>query len=168
MTEKERIVENLQKILLNEQALSKQDFTTKIVNIYSTVVNHLTAILLFPNNQEVNHWKREIYDNFSRFTKLKSTNKFPNAEQFMKYGIDDCFEDLDYHMKDIILSVYNKETDQDLMNIKELKNIDIDKIRDLIKEYFIWCINNVSRKDGTINRQDAYNKINEIMQKCNS
>ena len=50
MTEKEKILEELTKYVLQEMALSKKELISKLLDLAPIVIEHLILIMLYPNN----------------------------------------------------------------------------------------------------------------------
>lgn len=164
MTEKEKIIEMLTKNILVEMAIPRSEFRDNLKNAYPIVIKHLILIITQPNNQELNHWKGEIYGNFSRFEKLKYSKKYPTKQDFMDCGMETCYEHIMDQLDSYIIEVYSRELKKDVFKISDINmNINVEKLKQLIIEYFEWCIDNMNNKTGLIDKLSAYNKMDDLI-----
>ncbi len=64
-------------------ALSRynKDIFSKLADSSENVIDHLIKIVLWPNMQEQNHWKKEVWNLIRSVPKLKSSNRFPTYSQ---------------------------------------------------------------------------------------
>lgn len=159
MTYRDKLVEEWQKQLLLEMAITKKDFFLKLEGIYEIVTEHLILALLDRNNINYTHWCEEIYGNFGRFLKLKyKHNRYPTAQDFKEVFIDTWFECLDDRLESYIKEAFEMEE----CKCPDLDKNTIDKLRNNIKEYINWIITNVNPNTGEVDKSQAYNKIDTL------
>lgn len=159
MTYKEHLIEEWQRCLLLEMAITRRDFFLKLEAIYEIVTEHLILALINSTDENYNHWCAEIYGNFGRFLKLKyKHNKYPVAEDFKEVFLDTWFECLDDRLESYIVEAYEKEQ-------KEPPKLDqnkIDILRINIKAYLNWVITHVNSQTGEVDKTQAYKKLKEL------
>ncbi|MGN1031949.1 MAG: hypothetical protein ACI4PU_00665 [Intestinibacter sp.] len=159
MTYKEQLIEEWQKQLLLEMAITRRDFFLKLEAVYETVTEHLILALVNKEDENYNHWCSEIYGNFGRFLKLKYRhNKYPTAEDFKEVFLDTWFECLDDRLESYIEEAYEREEKE----TPELNPDQIKKLRNNIKSYLNWVITNVNPQTGEVNKSQAYKKLKEL------
>ena len=164
MTEKEKILEELRKRMLTEMAIPRSQFRDYIMSKYPVVIKHLILCLTQPNHTAVNHWKSEIYGNFSSFDKLKYTKKYPTTQDFLDCGMETCFENIEDKMEYYIIKAYSEEDDVTYFNLQDIDlKINIDKLIVSITDYFNWLINNVNLETGVVDKYGVYTKIEDLM-----
>ena len=172
MTEKERIVEEIQKrlIKLNEMAITRSDFKDNIDKGMKISLLHLILCMVLCKDPEYNHWKGEIYGNFSRFKKLKYSNQYPSLQNFLDCGMETWFESIEDQLDSYIIEAFSKELDQDILNLKDIPyNIDVKKLSKYIKTYYEFTLNNiVESKRGLLNKSEAYKEIDRLVKEYNS
>ena len=167
MTEKEKIIEELTKYMLQEMAISKKDLINRLLDIAPIVIEHLILIMLYPNNYELNHWKGEIKGNSSRYYKLKHNNKYPTFKDLSKEYLQTIYETVDDQLVYYIQEAYRKESN----NIDQLilvKEINIDKIKDLIKRYFTTICQNINKDNGLVDNSLIDSLLDNIIKEYNS
>ena len=154
--------------ILNE---SKQNLTemaeklSKIIdnlnNLTQPVINHLILCLLFSDNQNINHWKKEVYNFIYKLPKDSRTNKYPKFNTLKKFAIDNWADTLDNNLNVYIDNIVEDE------NLIKPNNIDNNKLASLILAYFIWLYQNLS-EFGIMQRSDVYNYINNLIKEYNT
>lgn len=134
-------------------ARSNTDTFRKIEDASEEIVVHLIKVLLFPDVQERNHWKKEIWSFLPRISKLKSTNKFPTYKQIYK-SLWNSYEDVIF---DYIPGI--------LEDIEELP-ITVDRrcVYYAIQEYMKWLATELSQK-GIVSNTAVSTKIEHIQTK---
>ena len=168
MTEKEKIIEESKKRLLTEMAIPRSQFVENLQTQVLVVINHLILCLTQPNSQDLNHWKGEIYGNFSKFDKLKYSKKYPTEQDFLDCGMENWFERIEDKMDSYIIDIYSEELQKDIFKIEEINlDINIEKLKICICNYLTWAIQNMNPDTGVINKLSAYNKIDEIIKEYN-
>ena len=166
MTERERILDELEKQMLLEMSITRRDFYDDLKSIHEIITIHLILIMLFPTNDEYNHWCGEICGKFQRFYRLKyKNNKYPTKEDFEEVFINTWYECLDDRLEAYIYDAYKKENlDVDLIPLRDIK---LDLLRSNIKYYIDWVISNVDSKTGTIDEISAMHVLHKITKMYN-
>ena len=110
---------------------SKKDEGNQIEEGTAQIIEHLIKLYLYPDNQSVNHWRREIPRFLNRVHTLKKTGKYPKPQFIMDYtwGIHSKYFD---RYLDSIIKEYGESTYE--------TNISV--MRENIIHYFEWlaCI----------------------------
>lgn len=132
---------------------STKDTYEKIKDQAENITEHLIKVFLWPNVQEVNHWKKEIYASLYRSPKLKTNNKFPKYEALM-YCTWDTTEDVIY------------EWSQGIMNgmVETPIQFEYPYLRSAIHDYYDWLCRNLS-STGLVTPKGVYSKIEELQGK---
>lgn len=112
---------------------------------------HLLKLLMYPDAQERNHWKQEIYAFLHKVPKLKKTNKWP--EQEFIFEAVSVYDDV---VDNLILEVQDEE--EQLTPI----NIDVVKAQQVLIEYHSWIAQELSQY-GILRRQSVYDKLDELV-----
>ena len=167
MTEKEKILEELSKYLLTEMAVSKQKLINDLIDLIPIVIQHLILIMLFPQNQEINHWKGEIKGNTFKYRKMKHNKKYPTYDDLNGDYLQTVYEEVDDQLEADISEAYRKE-DKHLDYYIALKNIKLDLMRTLIKSYFEFVCKNINPKNGIVDETLISNKLDDIIKQYNS
>lgn len=134
-------------------ARSNADTFRKIEDASEEIIVHLIKVFLFPNVQERNHWKKEIWSFLPRISKLKSTNKFPTDKQLCK-ALWNSYEDVIFDYIPVILE-----------DMEELPiTIDRKCIYYAIQDYMKWLATELSQK-GIVSNTAVSIKIESIQNK---
>ena len=166
MTEKEKIIDELSKVILKEMALSKKDLINKLLDVAPIVIEHLILIMLYPNNNEINHWKGEIKGNSSRYYKLKHNNKYPTYKDLSGNYLQTIYETVDDQLLYYIEEIYRKES-KALSKLIPFNQIKLDKMKELIKLYFNTVCQNINSKNGLVDSSLIYNTLDNISKEYN-
>lgn len=167
MTEKEKIIEELTEYVLQEMALSKKDLINKLLDTAPIIIEHLILIMLYPKNQELNHWKDEIKGNSSRFYKLKHNNKYPTYKDLSKDYLRTVYETIDDQLVYYIEEAYRKEYDN-IGKLISIKKIDMNKMKYYIKMYFTMICQNINKDTGLVDSKLINTYLNNIIRDYNS
>lgn len=166
MTEKEKILEELTKYILQEMALSKKALISKLLDLAPIVIEHLILIMLYPENSELNHWKGEIKGNSSKYYKLKQNNKYPTYDDLSGDYLQTIYETVDDQLAYYIDEAYRKES-ENLPKYISIKNIKLDKMKELIKTYFTTICKNIDKNTGIVDSNLIYKLLDDIITKYN-
>ena len=132
---------------------STKDTYEKIKDQAENTTEHLIKIFLWPNVQEANHWKREVYASLHRAPKLKTNNKFPKYDALM-YCTWDTTEDVIYEWSQGIV---------DGMAETPIE-FEYSSLRSAIHSYYDWLCRNLS-STGLVTPAGVYSKIEELQNK---
>ena len=72
---------------------SRTNIYDKLADNSENVIDHLIKVFLWPDAQEQNHWKQEIWNFIRSVPKLKSSNKFPPYKKIRR-EIWNSYEDV--------------------------------------------------------------------------
>lgn len=123
MIEKEEILEELTKYILQEMTLSKKALISKLLDLAPVIIEHLILIMLYPENNELNHWKGEIKGNSSKYYKLKQNNKYPTYDDLSGDYLQTIYETVDDQLAYYIDEAYRKESENLPKYIYQLKTL---------------------------------------------
>lgn len=114
------------------------------------IIEHIIKLCLYPNNESVNHWKREVWAAIHVVQKQKRTNKFPSSKFIFEatWGTDGDM--LDQFIQ-IVMSEYSK-VEYDLVSIQSC----------CIK-YFTWLSKKLAAY-GFVTNQDASDILDDILE----
>lgn len=160
MTQKEKIIEELQKQLLIEMAKSKQKLNDDLIDLLPIIIEHLILIMLYPNNIELDHWKGEIKGNSSKYSMLKHNKKYPTKNDLTDY-LQEANETVNNQLEWYIGEAYRKEANLDY--IFKLNEINLNLMKKLILNYINYVCENINSKTGLVDENLIYNKLNEII-----
>ena len=132
---------------------TNKDAYEKIKDQAENVTYHLIKIFLWPEVQEVPHWKKEVYASLFRVPKLKVNNKFPKFNTLM-YCTWDTTEDVIYEWSQGIMDAMKEDP----------VPFDHDQLRSAIHEYYEWLCRGLS-KIGVVEPSKIYTKIEELQSK---
>lgn len=162
MTYKEKQVEAWKKLLLLEMAITRSDFFINLSNLSDIVTEHLVLIFTQPDSVDFSHWCGEVYANFSTFPKLKYRhNKYPTAQHMKSVYIDTWFESLDDQLEFYIDLAYTKENQP----MPQLSRSQLDTLRNQIKQFIDFIINNINPENGRVDKSAIYDKLSQLARK---
>lgn len=138
------------KVYIRAMGTPRSEIRHELTHASGELTEHLIKVYLYPNAQERNHWKTEIYSFLPRCPKLKSTNKFPESE-FILECISAYLDQLEEMMYFVIDE--NNEIDPERYNAEELEN--------MVVQYFSWLAEQLSAR-GNVHSKSVYGKLDEI------
>ena len=115
------------------------------------VALHLIKLAIYPDAQERNHWKQEVYAFLHKVPKFKKTNKWP--EQEFIFEALSVYDDV---VDNLVLEVYD---DEESLTPSEVPT---KKLEDMLVTYHAWAAHELS-KNGILRRQEVYDKIDELL-----
>lgn len=115
------------------------------------VDEHIVKLLLLPDCQEANHWKREIASFIDHVNKIKNTNKWPDAKFLKK-----CLSTHNDAADALLYKVSGDLTDANQRLISE------EDIVEALEAYQDWLSRELSLH-GAIHYSDAYSVLDEIV-----
>ena len=162
----DKLEEELTKYILQEMALSKKALISKLLDLAPVVIEHLILIMLYPENNELNHWKGEIKGNSSKYYKLKQSNKYPTYDDLSGDYLQTIYETVDDQLVYYIDEAYRKES-ENLPKYISIKNIKLDKMKELIKTYFTTICKNIDKNTGIVDSNLIYKLLDDIITEYN-
>lgn len=132
---------------------STRDTYEKIKDQAENTTEHLIKVFLWPNVQEINPWKREVYASLHRAPKSKTNNRFPKYDALM-YCTWDTTEDVIYEWSQGIID-----------GMTEIPiEFEYSSLRSAIHDYYDWLCRNLS-STGLVTPAGVYSKIEELQTK---
>ena len=115
------------------------------------IVVHLTKLMIYPEAQQANHWKQEIYSFLNNVPKLKGSKKYP-SKSFIFNAISVYVDTID----SIKWQLQYDESD--------LTQLDIDDavIEKKATRYLDWLATELSQK-GAVQSVQVYNMLDKII-----
>lgn len=127
-----------------------KEVMSKLADRGEVVVDHLIKVFLWPNSQEYNHWKQEVWSNLNRVSKLKTTNRFPTSSQIYN-AIWDAVGD----MIPELAKLWIDEIDESPIAF-DFKNLEY-----AIHDYLIYLSKELST-NGIITSNKVYSKLDVL------
>lgn len=112
---------------------------------------HIIKLLLYPEAQEYNHWKREIVKFLQDVDLLKGRNKWPSKKLLLKA--------LETHND--ILDTYRWQVQNDERELTP-RNVNPSVIKRSIETYQVWLATELSM-NGAIDRYSAFDVLDQIV-----
>lgn len=138
----------------SEFAVSLSELKSDLRGRYmTTCIEHLVKLAVLNSPRNINHWRSEVYAAVHSINKLKKDNKYPKASVIFDTVWNAYGDDLD---KFIDTAIKEEPNEKMKSNIK-----DADDIIKPVYNYVMWLSLELS-KHGKINRQDCFNKLEEI------
>ena len=115
------------------------------------ILEHIIKLVEYPEAQETNHWKQEIFGFLNEVRKLRGSNKFPKSKLIYK-----------------ALTVSNDMIDKFIGRVhrtyKDMipRNLPEDIILSAVEDYQKWLAEQLS-KEGILDPDDIYNKLDEVV-----
>lgn len=138
------------KLYIRAFADSQAEIYRDIKSKSSVVIEHLIKLFLYPNSNNLNHWKTEIFAAMSRVPKLKRTKKYTESKNILKYSWN-IWNDSIADMIDVIQNDYG------------LSNTPPDIIYNNVHIYLAWISDKLSRF-GYVTSNQIYSKIDDLIQ----
>lgn len=139
---------------IKASAMKKSDLAGDIEEKTIPVMNALAQLYYFPNNENKNHWRQEVWANFHRISRLKRTNKLPSFD-FIMLNTFECNKDQLKVVKRFVISKESKyEPDPDRLNNDSM-------FKDLVQDYFEWLASKFSQV-VQISNDEIYQKLEEL------
>ena len=128
------------------QADTRRETIRQLKLTLNPLFHHLTKLVMFPNAQEVNHWRKEVSDLLNTVDKMKQNKKFP-SKQFILDNTWEIKNDTLNERMEALLKEYDYSTDATH-----------DDIYNKLEAYFDWLSEELSTK-GIVARPDIINKL---------
>lgn len=128
----------------------RKDSIQKIEDMSSELISHLIKVFMWPNVEECNGWKQEIYSFMHSIPKMKPNNRYPKAQDIFKW-IWEPYGDTIYDRIPVIC--------RDIYETPQVMNNEL--IYNAIQEYMMWLSRELSVQ-GLVSRTDIYSKLGEL------
>ena len=139
-------------IKMIEQAQRKKDVSDWIEDRTLPVIDALAQLYLFPNADHVNHWKQEVWSNFSRVKLLAGSKKIPSK----KFILNSSWEVHKDRLEDCLEYVIGKE-----YQLTPISDIKPERFYAIVEEYFDWLADKLSKKMQVLSKE-VYAKLDEL------
>lgn len=137
------------------QAKKKKDIGSELDNHCHQCMTALSQIYLFPNYVEYHHhWAQEVWNQYQDIPKIKKTGKFPDKNFILDNTWYGNYTYLETSMDNAIYHEDGLEYDQ-------TRYTDIDRIHDIMKEYFYWMAERLS-KFGHISFNEVQRELKHL------
>lgn len=123
-----------------------------LISSSEKIIEHLIKILYYPNSDNVDHWKIEVYSFLNRVPKLKGSNKWP-SKKFILSSISGYNDAIEAFTNPVIHKYGTPET-----------NIPDSEIVKAIESYQDY-LSSILSAQGYILDSDIYSKIDDIVSK---
>ena len=123
----------------------------KLTNASDKIVEHIVKLILYPDAQEYNHWKGEIFSFLWKVDKLKGKNKYP-SEKFLYKALSTHTDNVEVYL-DVIKHMYKDQP----------RNISTELATECVDLYMSWLAVNFSSK-GSVRPDDVYVKLDKIVE----
>lgn len=115
-------------------SMNKRDLASWIDNhTYQTLVA-IAQLYLFPNGNRV-HWRKEVWEKFSRIYTLKIGNKLPSA----KFILDNSWNTHKQELGRILQYAQDKESQYEIY-----PDANFDEFYQIAEDYFYWLSDKLS------------------------
>lgn len=116
------------KMYIRAMSMKRGDLKDWIEDHTYQVIFALGQLYLFPSGNRV-HWRKEVWEKFSRMHTLKPTRKLPSSQ----FILDNSYGVFKNRMSSILQQVIDKEDEY-----TPISNIDDERFRLLVYDYFLW------------------------------
>ena len=140
------------KIYVRAFAITNKAAKDYLISKTPVVIDHLIKVLLYPDVQEQNHWKKEIASALNTVPAIKSSNRKPKP----KFIYENTFDAWKETIEDRICAIV-----EDIVEVPIA--FDISDVYHAIGEYFEWLSDNLSY--STLKFSDIYSEIESIRNK---
>lgn len=159
MTEREKLIEEIKKQILLEMTDTKHDLNQKLKSKLDVLIEHLLLVILYPNYNEINHWKEEIKSITSKYPKLKHNNKYPTKKDLQDY-LQEVDETVSNQLSWYLGEIFIKE--KELQPKYNIKDINEKLMQTLIIEFINYVCENINPLNGMVDENLIYTKLDQI------
>lgn len=143
-------------IYIRAMSESQTEIYRRVSDKAANILEHLIKVIEYPDAQEVNHWKQEIYSFLNDVKKLRGTNKLPKSKLIFK-GLSVSNDMIDKFIGRVHRTYINYQP----------RNNSAAFILNCVEEYQHWLSDKLST-EGLVYSDEVYAKIDEISQKENN
>ena len=139
----------MKKLILG-MSMKRRDLASWIDNhTYQTMIA-LAQLYLFPTGNR-KHWRKEVWEKFSRIYTLKS-NKLPKAQ----FILDNSWN---IHKDDVWNALDHAEAKEEVYPVR--KDANHDSFYQITEDYFIWLADKFS-KNPSLRLSDVYEELDRL------
>ena len=128
------------KRLILGMSMSKSDLAAWIDNHTFQTIVALAQLYLFPSGNRT-HWRKEVWEKFSRIYTLKHSNKLPSAQFILQHS----WNAHKNHIARIIQYAKDKEE-----KYSPIEGATLDEFYQVAEDYFIWLADMLSRHNEVL------------------
>ena len=139
---------------IKAQAYSKAEIRDKIEDKTFPIMEAIAQLYLFPDEQEVSHWKREVWANLFKMYKLKGKHKLPTAEFIYQSTWVEYKDSFETAVEAAQEHEYNYVPNIDRLN-------SLATLYSIMDEYFQWLSSKLS-VNNDVKPSEVYEKLLEL------
>ena len=115
------------------------------------VIVALGQLYLFPSGNR-KHWRKEVWEKFSRMHTLKPSKKLPSAQ----FILNNSYKIYQNKMSSILKYVIDKESEYNTIS-----SIDDERFRLIVEDYFLWLANYLSQTE-LLDKDDVLEELDRL------
>lgn len=127
--------------LILGQVMPKSKIGDQLENTAYECMEHLAKLWMFPDAEEVNHWRKEVWGFYKNVPRVKPRNKYPKPE----FVFDCIWTRNQNELSRTIKSVPDIE-DELVPNTTRVK--DVEGLERAMSDYFLWISDRISEDGG--------------------
>lgn len=131
--------------------MKRKDLGDWIDNHTWQVMVALAQLYLFPQGNRV-HWRKEVWEKFSKMYTLKKTGKLPDA--------DFIFENSWGRNKNEVRNALQYAKDKE-SGYRARSRVTFDEFYQIVQDYFLWLADNLSQ-NSTLVLQDVKDELDSL------
>ena len=131
-------------------AMYKKDMATELESSAWNIAEHIVKLSLYPINGACRHWRKEIFAFLNKMNVLKGSNKLPSKDFLFKCLYESQKPYLDGYINYYIVEYGEPDV-----------NVDVDRIKSRIKEYFEWVSDKLS-STRRLHTSEVYTKLDDL------
>jgi len=139
------------KVYIKAMAMNRSNLRDWIEDHTYQVIVALGQLYLFPEGNRT-HWRKEVWEKFSRMHTLKPSRKLPSAQ----FILDNSYAIYQNKMSSILKYVIDKES-----NYTPTSNIDDERFRLIVEDYFLWLANYLSQTE-LLDKDDVLEELDRL------
>lgn len=139
------------KRLIYGMSMKRKDLGDWIDNHTWQVMVALAQLYLFPQGNRV-HWRKEVWEKFSKMYTLKKTGKLPDAD----FIFENSWGRNKNEVRNALQYAKDKESDY-----KARSGVTFDEFYQIVQDYFLWLSDNLSQ-DSTLVLQDVKDELDSL------
>lgn len=141
----------MKRLLIYGFSKPRAELASKIDDQTRPLMETLICLYIFPDNENRNHWRGEVWSLLNKMDLLKGKNKLP-SKQFI---LDNSWELNKKYLDDRIKYVIDKEDSYEPAEFGKVS------LRCTLEEYFDWLADKLSRQTY-VSKQEVYSLLDEL------
>lgn len=139
------------KVYIKAMSMSRGNLRDWIEDHTYQVIIALGQLYLFPDGNRT-HWRKEVWEKFSRIHTLKPSRKLPSA----KFILDNSYSLYQNKMASILQYVIDKESEY-----VPISSIDDERFRLIVEDYFLWLASYLSQTE-LLDKDDVLSELDRL------